>query len=210
MALSCGPVQRVSPGTLTALHAPGLTAWAIRGEREAHLQLAIRAAGAAGARRVCGLCREVLDGARARRSAARGHRHAHRVSVQLELEDDGRRKSIPPSRSSPKATGCRSSCAGALAAAVAGRQRASSTGLSPSTGVAGESGLVAGVEALAGRPRSATPVRGHDVGETRHPCWGGAQANSSSTSAENEGLDNHVGPLARKFLQSRPRARAAG
>ena len=84
----------MSPGTLTALHAPELTAWAIRGDRQVRSSLSVRSAPP-----VCGGCVGLCRG------SWMEHAHADqpsvvidaldRVSVQLELADDGGRKVNP-------------------------------------------------------------------------------------------------------------------
>ena len=134
------------------------------------MQVAIGAAGVAGA----WVCRGVLERIGARRLAARGHDALDDVSVQLELADDGGRKSIPPACSSAKRPAGRLPGAVALAAAVAGCQRASSTGLSPSSGIVGARAAGGERRALAfSGPAAFGDLRERDdVGETRHSRCG--------------------------------------
>ena len=106
MALSCGPVQRVSPGTLTAVHAPDSQPGpsAVTARRTCS---SLSERPAPPVRGGCvGLCREVLDGARARRSAARGHRRARsRIRSARARRRRPPESQSPPSPSSPEATG---------------------------------------------------------------------------------------------------------
>ena len=151
------------------------------------------------------MCRGVLERIGARRLAARGHDALDDVSVQLELADDGGRKSIPPACSSAKRPAGRLPGAVALAAAVAGCQRASSTGLSPSSGIVGAraaGGGRRGVSVQPGRPPSGTRVSAMTSLRLVIHAAAAALAGSGSTRAGNDGLDNQLGRLVSGLLSA--------